>query len=285
MTALVNRLQEVADKSRAVAGEAASDFRYDFSFHSSKDTGCITAVPTELTALAEAIGRQDYPDSSILLPDGTMPGAFCGRKYVMQDHGAYVSANDNRRPLMIGITGERNVGKSTVATLLESQFGFVRIHAFDGGKEAAVAYFEYVTGSIDIANEMVYGDLKDRPCTYLPGAVAPRFFLEKFGKFMGVDMGIDWTLAMEIERARRLSPVSPIVVESLVYEAPWFKAQGGFVLRLVRPGHQGPDGVESDAAQAGIEADATIEARSVAELEDKALRLVDGLVGSAKWAA
>lgn len=173
-----------------------------------------------------------------------------------------------RRPLMIGLTGKRNVGKSTAADILEAH-GFNRVHAFDAGKEAAEAYFAYVTGSSTRAAEMVWGDLKDKPCADLPNGVGPRYFLERFGKFMGVDMGIDWTLGMEIERALATSPGAPIVIESVVYEADWFKAQGGYVIRLERPDFVGPFGMESDAAQASIVADETISATTVEELQRK----------------
>jgi hypothetical protein len=190
-------------------------------------------------------------------------------------------ANDNRRlnrvkPVMIGLTGKRNVGKSTVAELLEEEFGFERIHAFDAGKEAVVAWFDAIGGD---GERMVYGDLKDVPSHLLPGEVAPRFFLEKFGHFMGAVMGVEWTLGLEIARARARNPRAPIVVESLVYEAPWFKAQGGTVWRLERPGHEGPAGVESDAVQALIEADVTIAARSVDELRGAARNAAQQVVG------
>ncbi|MFU0504092.1 nucleoside/nucleotide kinase family protein [Pseudaminobacter sp. NGMCC 1.201702] len=192
-------------------------------------------------------------------------------------------ANDN--PMLIGLTGKRNVGKTTVADLLEEEFGFSRAHAFDGGKEASRAYFEHVTGDFEIARRMVWGDLKDQPSPYLPGNVAPRYFLERFGHFMGADMGVEWTLAMEIGRLRRSSPRTPIVVESLVYEAPWFKAQGGFVVRVERPGHDGPAGVESDAVQAAVAADATISATTLPELRANARRLVARYVGDWEQAA
>lgn len=194
------------------------------------------------------------------------------------------AANDNTRtrhaPVMVGITGKRNVGKSTVANMLEAEFGFNRAHAFDGGKWAAVAYFEHIIGDETVAHRMVFGDLKDKPSPFLPGNAHPRLFLERFGKFMGVDMGVEWTLAMEIRRLRRLSPHAPIVVESLVYEAPWFKAAGGFVLRLDRPGHEGPVGQESDSVQAGIEADETISASNVPDL----LFAVRRLAALHRWA-
>jgi hypothetical protein len=180
---------------------------------------------------------------------------------------------------LIGLTGKRNVGKSTVATLLEEEYGFQRVHAFEGGKEAAVTWFCYLTDDYETARAMVYGDLKDRPSPYLPGGVAPRYFLEKFGHFMGATMGVDWTLGMEVRLARKRNPRAPIVVESLVYEVPWFRAQGGRVVRLVRPGHEGPAGIETDAVQAAIAADATISATTVDDLGRQARALVQQMIG------
>lgn len=182
-------------------------------------------------------------------------------------------ANDNARPLMIGLTGKRNVGKSTVAEYLEEHHGFERIHAFEAGKAAAQTWFE--SFGLD-GYAMVYGPLKDVPCGQLPGGVAPRYFLERFGEFMGAQLGVEWTLALEIAAARRRAPRAPIVVESVVYEAEWFRAQGGLVVRLVRPGHEGPAGVESDAMQAAIAEDAVISASTVDALLRQARGIVDG---------
>lgn len=187
--------------------------------------------------------------------------------------------NDNSRPLLLGLTGLRNVGKSTVAEMLEEECGFVRCHAFAAGKEAARTYFAYIVGDPIIADEMVYGELKDQPCASLPDGVSPRYFLERFGHFMGATMGTSWTLGLEIAIARRRYPGRSIVVESLVYEAPWFKAQGGKVLRLVRPGHAGPQGLESDSVQAGIVSDAVIVACDVDSLKREARAAVQQMVG------
>ncbi|WP_454012124.1 hypothetical protein [Aquamicrobium terrae] len=167
---------------------------------------------------------------------------------------------------IIGFTGKRNVGKSTAAALLEEEFGFERIHPVGALKEAWRQYLSVVTGSVHIAERMVYGDLKDVPSEFLPNKSTPRFYFEKAGKFQA-DLGVEWTLGLEFQIARREFPRAPLVVESIVYEAPWLRSQGGKVVRLLRPGFDGPEGVETDAAQADIEVDFTISATTVEELQ------------------
>jgi len=161
-------------------------------------------------------------------------------------------------PPVIGLTGLRGVGKSTAANYLFVEYDFARLHSFAGGKAAAAAYFEHLGASPGDALRMVDGDLRDVPSPLLPGDATPRHFLERFGRFMGVDMGPDWTLGAEIARAWRREPSRPLVVESVVYEAPVIRAVGGLVVRIERPGHGGPVGVCTDAAQAALDVDATI---------------------------
>lgn len=159
---------------------------------------------------------------------------------------------------LIGLTGLRGVGKTTAAAHLVLRYGFVRAHPLDGGKIAAEAYFRHLGARIDEAERMVLGDLRDVPSPLLPGRATPRYFLERFGAFMGVTLGPDWTLGAELARLRAREPWRPIVVESVVYEAGVIRDAGGIIVRIERPGHAGPAGIETDAAQAEIAADATI---------------------------
>lgn len=162
------------------------------------------------------------------------------------------------RGLRIAFTGRRNVGKSTAVRRLERQ-GFIQVHAFTGGKEAAAAYLDHIlqySAFERMGRRMVYGDLKDVPCSALPGGVAPRKFLEDFGRFMGVDMGVEWTLKAEIERVERIHGKGVnIAVDSMIYESAYWKEIGGVIVRLNRPDFAGQPVVESDADQAKVKHD------------------------------
>lgn len=158
---------------------------------------------------------------------------------------------------IIGLTGKREVGKSTVADMLV-EAGWVRAHPFDGGKAATRAYFKHLGASDELAHRMIYGDLKNAPSPLLPGEASPRYFMERLGSFMGRQLGCEWTLGAELDRLAKQAPLTPVVVESVVYESPLLKERGGIIIRIIRSSHQGPEGIETDAAQEAIEADAVI---------------------------
>lgn len=149
--------------------------------------------------------------------------------------------------IVLGLAGLRQVGKSHFADRLVEKFGFVKIHPFNGGKAACRAYYEHIGISPQDAWEMTDGKLKDTPCEKLPGGVPSRFFMEKFGKFMGVEMGPAWTLGKEIERAKAKGIGDRLLIESIVYEDHVVRAEGGFILRVERPGVEPTPGLETDA--------------------------------------
>ncbi len=161
--------------------------------------------------------------------------------------------------LIIGLCGDRKVGKSKAARHLVEAHGFKRLHPFDGGKAASRGYFQHLGADAEMAHRMTDGDLKDVPCPLLPVIqdpghgvpgthYAPRFWMEKLAKFMGVDMGPAWTLEQEVERHKSAGEPLRLVSESIVYEIETFRKLGGIVLRLDRPlrGNDKPVGFETD---------------------------------------
>lgn len=182
--------------------------------------------------------------------------------------------------MMIGFTGLRYVGKSTAADILVKH-GFTKAHAFGPGKAMCITYYEYLGIDHDTAVRMVHGDLKDTPCDKLPGGVSSRYFMEPFGKFMGVAMGADWTLAVELDKMRR-DGIDRVTIESLVYEAPIFRERGGVIVRLLRDGAK-PTGDHTDVAQAEIREDFVIDNNgSVDQLENALMSLVRTLEAAAQ---
>jgi hypothetical protein len=179
--------------------------------------------------------------------------------------------------IIIGLKGDRGVGKTEIARYLVENHGFTRVHPFDGGKAASRAYFMYLGATEEMAHRMTDGDLKDVSSPVLPvienpehvepgkyelgDHYSPRFFMEKFGKCMGVDMGPGFTIVAELKRHLEKDPGTQkrLIVESIVYEAPHLKAIGGTIIDVVREveGVERPKGVETDKFGKSVTADLT----------------------------
>lgn len=160
--------------------------------------------------------------------------------------------------LIIGLSGRRGVGKSRVADHLVERHGFSRIHPFQGGKAASVGYFVHVGATPEEAGRMVNGDLKDKPCGLLPDNQTPRYFMERFGQFMGVQMGPEWTIGQEIRLALERDPDARLIAESIVYEVDVIRDMGGVIVEITRDGST-LTGLETDKATALITPDIRFE--------------------------
>lgn len=156
---------------------------------------------------------------------------------------------NNGSKLIIGLTGARNVGKTTVADMMIG-LGFIKRHTFNSGKAMCKVYYIYRGAPEDVAERMINGDLKDVPSPYLPGNATSRLFMEKVGKFMPSVMGVEWTMGSELLLTEQEQ--ANCVFESVVYEADYFVKQGGIIIRVVRPDAKRVEGVETDAAQAQV---------------------------------
>lgn len=148
--------------------------------------------------------------------------------------------------IIIGLAGFRQVGKSHVADHLVANHGFKKVHPFYGGKVATAAFYRHIGIDADTAWRMVDGDLKDAPCEKLPGGVTSRFFMEKFGKFMGVELGPEWTVGQELRLLRERGTGDRYLIESLVYEDMVVRSNGGVIVRVDRPGVDPTPGLETD---------------------------------------
>lgn len=147
--------------------------------------------------------------------------------------------------IIIGLAGYRRVGKSEVGNRLVEAHGFKRIHPFNGGKAACRAYFTHLGVSPEDAVRMTDGDLKDTPSEYLPDNQTPRYLMERFGKFMGVEMGPDWTIGRELIRATE-GGADRLLVESVVYEDSVLRSQGATIWKVTRPTVAQTPGLETD---------------------------------------
>jgi hypothetical protein len=182
--------------------------------------------------------------------------------------------------LIIGLSGRRGVGKSRVADHLVERHGFSRIHPFQGGKAACVGYFVHVGATPEEATRMVNGDLKDEPCALLPDNQTPRYFMERFGQFMGVQMGPAWTIGQEIRLALEKDPNARLIAESIVYEVDVVREMGGVIVEITRDASS-IEGLETDKATALIRPDLRFEnnGNSLSNLKREVDELLDEVIG------
>lgn len=173
--------------------------------------------------------------------------------------------------IIVGLTGKRRAGKSTIADMLVKNYGFTKVHGFGPGKVMCMAYYQHLGIDQETAFRLIYGDLKDVPHHLLPGDKLSRTFMEKLGYHMGHDMGSEYTLGAEVDRLKRMTGGNMFVAESIVYEAPYIQhGKHNKIIRVTRPETViEVTGLHSDSVQAVIEEDYEIlnTGYSLSELE------------------
>lgn len=142
--------------------------------------------------------------------------------------------------LIIGLTGERECGKSVIGDHLVSERGFVRLHPFGPGKALLRGYYEARGASSQEARAMTDGDLKNAPSPHLPlnpetgERHSSRWLMERLGRHMAQEMGMDWTIGAEIRHHSAADPEAGLLIESLVYEEDIVRGMGGVIIRMSR---------------------------------------------------
>lgn len=141
--------------------------------------------------------------------------------------------------IIIGLMGERRKGKSRIASHLVTKNDFTLMHPFNPGKAFLRGYYVSRGATESEAFRMTNSDLKDHPSPYLPKDpetgkhVTSRWLMEEVGKWMGIDVGPEWTIGTEIDYHMRLmqqEESSRFVMESIVYEAPVVRSRKGVTL-------------------------------------------------------
>ena len=183
--------------------------------------------------------------------------------------------------VLLGLTGYRRVGKSTLASILSERHGYVRVHPADGMKAGVLAYLTRAGIPEAEACDMVYGEAKDVRHPRLPGPV--RALMEQAGQAWGMaGPASGWTLGVELSRPEVIR-APKIVVESIVWEAPQLLGMGGLVARVTRPGVEA-QGRESDVFVDTIEPHFTVhndgDTRQLEEIADDLDQQAQGLADS-----
>lgn len=142
--------------------------------------------------------------------------------------------------IIVGLTGERECGKSVIGDHLVAERGFVRLHPFGPGKALLRGYYEARGASSQESSAMTDGDKKNEPSPYLP--VDPdtgehrssRWLMERLGSHMAIKMGMEWTIGAEIRHHSATDPGAGLLIESLVYEEDTVREMGGVIIRVSR---------------------------------------------------
>lgn len=233
MSDMINRMNAVIAKSSIVYEAAMEDFRRNFTLGdtiTSKDTGCLTAVPAndnfpaELRALGAAIGKA----STAILPS------------------------------VIALTGLAGSGKSTASKYLVEKHGY-KLVKFAGPLKDMLR-------AIGLSEAQIEGELKEEPCEWLQGAT-PRHAMQTLGTQWGrACIGPSFWIELWVRRVNLIiAEGGRVVVDDCRFpnEADEVRKLGGVVWRLA--GRGGIGGSHESEAGCG---DPDAEVHNIGDIAD-----------------
>lgn len=157
---------------------------------------------------------------------------------------------------VLGLSGKKRAGKSTVATYL------VEKHDFEELSWADPLKLNIGMDLMGFNNDQLYGDQKEVVDEFWGDT--PRAFLQKIGTDLFRNMDEDFWVKVGFRTLKEMeaSGVKKVVVSDCRFpnEFKAIKDLGGFTLRVAREDYHTPDFHASETALDGVEADGTISA-------------------------
>ena len=142
------------------------------------------------------------------------------------------------KPQIIGLCGSAGAGKTTVAKILMDNHSFVRTRFAEPMKAMTRALLTFAGFSADEVEQMVDGNLKERPLPEL-NFKSPRFAMQTLGtewgrEYLGSDIWVD--LTMRNVRALLEDACASVVIDDVRFsnESRAIKKAGGKILRVMR---------------------------------------------------
>lgn len=231
MSDILDKLDELVEKNRAAYASALEDFRANFTLGetiTSKDTGCLAAVPAndnvpaELRALGSAIGKE---------PDWSAIGREAIAKFPKVHAYLAVSEKAERLPPVIALTGLAGSGKSTASKYLVEKHGYQLVKFAGPLKDMLRA--------IGLSEAQIEGAHKETDLAMLSGRT-PRYAMQTLGtewgrKCMGEDF---WTNLWRSRVDGALAFGGRVVVDDCRFpnEADEVRKLGGVVWKIVGRG-------------------------------------------------
>jgi len=182
-----------------------------------------------------------------------------------------------KKPKLIGLIGAAGAGKSTVANIIERDYGFSKIR-FAGGIKSMLRALLYEAG-VDHGriHEMIDGSLKETACDELAGK-SPRYCLQTLGTEWGRDfMSKNFWVDLTMHSVDNLLAISKsVVIDDVRFpnEVKAVKDSGGRIFRVMRDQDAIPEAGHKSEGQI-LEFDACIlNNGSVSGLEDQIAHLI-----------